>query len=139
MKPACRLVDCPGYGYAKASQVEKENWRKFMQIYLMSSSSLQRVMLLVDLSVGLQDSDKLLMDTLTESSQPFTLVLTKVDKIKQGEKIMDKAKTTVDQVIDSGFTLCNPIVHLVSSYSGFGLKELRSNAVFTLEQEKLTK
>ena len=68
MKPACRLVDCPGYGYAKASQVEKENWRKFMQIYLMSSSSLQRVMLLVDLSVGLQDSDKLLMDTLTESS-----------------------------------------------------------------------
>ena len=68
MKPSCRLVDCPGYGYAKASHAEKEKWRKFMQIYLMSSSSLQRVLLLVDLSVGLQDSDKLLMDTLTSST-----------------------------------------------------------------------
>jgi GTP-binding protein len=46
-------VDCPGYGYAKASQAEKEHWKKFMQVYMKESSSLQRVMLLVDLNVGL--------------------------------------------------------------------------------------
>ena len=33
-KPYCRLVDCPGYGYAKVSLAEKERWKKFMQIYL---------------------------------------------------------------------------------------------------------
>ena len=31
LKENCRLVDCPGYGYARASQIEKEKWRKFMQ------------------------------------------------------------------------------------------------------------
>jgi GTP-binding protein len=31
------IVDCPGYGFAKASHVEKENWRKFMEIYLKKS------------------------------------------------------------------------------------------------------
>ena len=33
-KPNCRLVDCPGYGFAKVSLAEKERWKKFMQIYL---------------------------------------------------------------------------------------------------------
>jgi len=33
-KTGCRLVDCPGYGFAKTSHVEKEKWKKFMQLYL---------------------------------------------------------------------------------------------------------
>ena len=33
-KEGARLVDCPGYGYARASQVEKEQWNKLMQVYL---------------------------------------------------------------------------------------------------------
>ena len=66
-KPNCRLVDCPGYGFAKTSHVERDRWKKFMQIYLKESPSLQRLMLLVDLKVGLHESDRILMDTLTES------------------------------------------------------------------------
>ena len=81
-KPNCRLVDCPGYGYAKASQAEMERWSKFMHVYLKQSGSLQRVLLLIDLQVGLLPSDSMLMQFLTENSQPFTLVMTKVDRIK---------------------------------------------------------
>lgn len=33
-KTNCRLVDCPGYGFARASHTEKEKWRRFMQLYL---------------------------------------------------------------------------------------------------------
>ena len=33
-KPNCRLVDCPGYGYARASKAEMERWSKFMHLYL---------------------------------------------------------------------------------------------------------
>lgn len=90
-KPGCRLVDCPGYGYAKASQAEKERWKKFMQIYFKNSPSLQRVMLLVDLKVGLHDSDEILMDTLTSSNQQFSLVLTKIDRFKKETEVKERA------------------------------------------------
>jgi GTP-binding protein len=42
-------VDCPGYGFAKASPSDKENWRKFMEIYLRKSAFLHRVLILVDI------------------------------------------------------------------------------------------
>ena len=76
------LVDCPGYGFAKASYTERENWRKFMEIYLKHSHSLHRVVMLIDIQVGLMDSDKMLMDMLTDSHRPFLTVLTKADKVK---------------------------------------------------------
>ena len=48
-----QLVDCPGYGFAKASSQEKENWKKFMMSYLSVSDILHRVVVLIDIKVGL--------------------------------------------------------------------------------------
>ena len=79
------------------------------------------------------------MDTLQESQQLFSLVLTKVDKIKHEKDIRPKADAVIEQITSAGLSHANPIVHLVSSYTGFGLKELKSDCVFILEQEKLTK
>ena len=91
-------------------------------------------MLLVDLKVGLHDSDEILMDTLTSSSQPFSLVLTKVDRIKKEKEVKERADAIVSGVVEKGLTMCNPVVHLVSSHSGFGIQELKTGAVFILEQ-----
>jgi GTP-binding protein EngB required for normal cell division len=52
-----RIVDCPGYGFARAAGAEKEQWRKLMEIYLTQSTTIHRAMLLVDLHAGMQDSD----------------------------------------------------------------------------------
>ena len=57
-----RLVDCPGYGFARASHIEKEQWRKMMEMYIGSANSMHRAVILVDLEVGLQESDKMLMN-----------------------------------------------------------------------------
>ena len=65
-------------------------------------------------------------------------MLTKVDRIKQEKDILAKTDAIVKTVIDKGLTMCNPVVHLVSSNSGFGLKELKSDAVFIYEQPKLS-
>ena len=65
-------------------------------------------------------------------------MLTKVDRIKQEKDILAKTDAIVKTVIDKGLTMCNPVVHLVSSHSGFGLKELKSDAVFIYEQPKLS-
>lgn len=91
-------------------------------------------MLLIDLKVGLHKSDNLLMDALTESSQPFSVVFTKVDKMKNEKEIKPKAEEIILEILDKGLTMCNPIVHLVSSHTGFGLKELKSDCTFILDQ-----
>ena len=85
-----RLVDCPGYGFARAAEAEKERWRKFMELYLREATSLHRVILLVDLTAGLTAKDKQLMDVLTDTSKPFILVITKCDKVKS-KQVSDKA------------------------------------------------
>ena len=48
-------------------------------------------MLLIDLKVGLHESDKMLMDTLTDTQQPFSLVLTKIDRIKKEAEVQERA------------------------------------------------
>jgi len=50
--------------------------------FLMTSKTLHRVVVLVDLGVGIQDSDKMLMEMLSEINQVYMLVLTKADKVK---------------------------------------------------------
>ena len=53
-----------------------------METYLNKSSSLHRVLLLIDLTTGVQDSDKMLLDKLTERTKTVSIVLTKADKVK---------------------------------------------------------
>lgn len=77
-----RIADCPGYGFARASQDEKEQWRKLMETYLYKSAALHRVLLLIDINTGVQPSDQMLLDLLVEKTKTVTLVLTKADKMK---------------------------------------------------------
>ena len=79
----------------------------------------------------------MLMQFLTDNSQPFTLVMTKIDRIKQEKEIVPKAQEIINTVMEKGQVMCSPLVHLVSAQTGFGMTELRSNCVFTLEQQKL--
>ena len=54
------LVDLPGYGYAKASKSEKEQWGKMVDRYLHSSSALEAVFLLVDIRHAPSENDKMM-------------------------------------------------------------------------------
>lgn len=58
MLGGARIVDCPGYGYANAGHKEKESWRKFMEQYLKDANSLHKVIMLIDMTSGLQDTDQ---------------------------------------------------------------------------------
>lgn len=132
-----QLVDCPGYGYARASHEEKEEWRKFIMKYLMGSAALHRVIMLVDLQVGLQDSDRVLVDLLTEAQQVFMMALTKADKVKNPLEIEVKLKEVVDQMKSAG-SLCVPIIHCVSAEGGgYGMYELMADMIYHNDQPNL--
>ena len=66
LRSDARLVDCPGYGFARASHEEMDQWRKLMEIYLHEAMAIQRIVFLVDTVAGLQDSDAMLMKMLTD-------------------------------------------------------------------------
>jgi len=80
------LVDLPGYGYAVASKTKKHAWNKMVCDYLSSRQTLKRVCVLIDSRRGLKEIDKETMGMLDRSGVPYSIILTKIDKIKAKER-----------------------------------------------------
>ena len=80
------IADLPGYGYAKVSKKERKKWQTMIDTYLLQRKSLVGVFLLMDFSVGLQDSDWNKAIWLAENQVPFALIFTKVDRIKKSQR-----------------------------------------------------
>lgn len=76
------LVDMPGYGYAKVSKKQREEWNKLIFTYLQGRANLRRVFILVDSRQGIKDTDEELMDMLDVAAVTYQIVLTKCDKAK---------------------------------------------------------
>ena len=77
-----RLVDMPGYGFAKAPKDIVRRWKYLVNDYLRGRAVLSRVLVLVDSRHGLKDVDRELMGMLDKAAVSYQLVLTKSDKIK---------------------------------------------------------
>lgn len=81
-----RLVDLPGYGYAKVSREEKRRWGSLIEGYLQADRDLRLVLQLIDMRHPPTADDRLMIDFLTEAEIPFLLVLTKSDKLNQSQR-----------------------------------------------------
>lgn len=82
---AFRLVDLPGYGYAKVSKAEKAKWDKLINEYLHERENLKEVFLLVDIRHEPTYLDKQMYDWILESGYMGFVIATKFDKIKKGQ------------------------------------------------------
>ena len=80
-----RLVDMPGYGFAKAPPEVVRQWQRLVRDYLRGRVVLKRVLLLVDARHGIKPPDAEMMAMLDEAAVGYRLVLTKADKIKPSE------------------------------------------------------
>ena len=79
------LVDLPGYGYARVSEREKEQWGKLIERYLNTSKQLKAVFLLVDIRHEPSANDKQMYDwVIAQGYQPI-IIATKLDKIKRSQ------------------------------------------------------
>ena len=76
-----RLVDLPGYGYAKVSKKEKEKWNNLIQQYLYQRENLKEVFLLVDIRHAPTKQDKEMYDWIIDSGFTGFVIATKYDKI----------------------------------------------------------
>ena len=80
-----RLVDMPGYGFAKAPPEVVRQWQRLVRDYLRGRVVLKRVLLLIDARHGIKPPDAEMMAMLDEAAVGYRLVLTKADKIKPTE------------------------------------------------------
>lgn len=80
-----RLVDLPGYGYAKVAYSEKERWSELMEGYFNSDRNIKMVFQLVDMRHPATEFDLSMLDFLHQVGIPYTVILTKADKLNKTE------------------------------------------------------
>lgn len=120
---ALRLVDLPGFGYAKAARKDARRWAGLARDYLRGRRTLRRVFLLVDSRHGLKEIDAEVMAMLDRSAVNYQIVLTKADKVKPTEA--ERAIAAVAAAV-ARRPAAHPAVLLTSAESGAGLAELRA-------------
>ncbi|MFM9828721.1 MAG: ribosome biogenesis GTP-binding protein YihA/YsxC [Sphingomonas sp.] len=121
--PLFRLVDMPGYGFAKAPKDMVRRWRFLINDYLRGRQVLKRVLVLVDARHGLKDVDGEILEMLDKAAVSYRLVLTKADKIKATE-----LATVTDETVAAARkrTAAHPEILATSSEKGMGIAGLRA-------------
>ena len=127
-----RLVDLPGYGWAKASKTTVKKFQDLGRDYLRGRVTLKRVYLLIDARHGLKSVDGDALDALDLAAVSYQIVLTKADKIKPAEGLAMQEKTL--KAI-SKRAAAFPAVALTSAEKGFGMPELRAEIMRTTGAE----
>jgi GTP-binding protein len=123
-----RLVDLPGYGWAKASKSTVKKFQDLGRDYLRGRVTLKRVYLLIDARHGLKKVDDEALDALDLAAVSYQIVLTKADKLKKGEG--EKVQAATLKAIAKR-PAAFPAVALTSSEKGIGIPELRAEIMRT--------
>lgn len=121
-----RLVDLPGYGFARASRKTVDKFQNLGRAYLRGRPNLKRVYLLIDARHGLKGPDAEALDALDLAAVSYQVVLTKGDKIKQSE--LEKTVAATLKAI-SRRPAAFPRVAATSAEKGTGMPELRAEIV----------
>lgn len=95
-----RLVDLPGYGYAKRSKEERESWGRMIEGYLAKRENLVRVIQLVDARHKPTADDKMMLDWINNYGYEPLLVATKLDKLKKSQ--LEKNLTEIYNELELG-------------------------------------
>ncbi|WP_199610081.1 ribosome biogenesis GTP-binding protein YihA/YsxC [Flocculibacter collagenilyticus] len=115
-----RLIDLPGYGFAKVPLEMKLKWQKSLGEYLEKRECLRGLVVLMDIRHPMKDLDQDLIFWAVDSNIPVLVLLTKADKLKSGKRKAELLKIREASLAFQG----DVTVHAFSSLKHFGVKEL---------------
>ena len=118
-----RIVDLPGYGFAKAPKKVVDRWTALTKDYLRGRVNLKRVILLIDSRHGIKPTDEAIMKALDEAAVVYQIALTKIDKLKPAEAEARRVET-LERIRKR--PAAHPVVAMTSASKGEGLAELRA-------------
>jgi len=118
-----RIVDMPGYGFAKAPKPAVEAWNRLIHAYLEGRPNLRRVYALIDARHGPRANDLSVMNELDRNAVSYQIVLTKADKpsVRDLDKVIKATKEAIGKR-----PAAYPEIILTSSQTGLGIDLLRA-------------
>ena len=119
-----RLVDLPGYGFAKVSRGEKNKFQNLGRAYLRGRPNLKRAYLLIDSRHGLKDVDLEAMEAFDLAAVSYQIVLTKADKLRSQRDVAQVQAETLRRIAKRPAAF--PRVAVTSAEKGDGISELRA-------------
>lgn len=126
------LVDLPGFGFAKVPEQLREQWGRDIRHYLLNRETLELILHLVDSRHPPTRLDEEFFYWMGVNRKPFSVVLTKSDKLSQGK--LQKSKQTVSDLL-GGMNIEVPIL-ACSAATGHGIKELQELILEFTKKEK---
>jgi GTP-binding protein len=114
------MVDCPGYGYAKVSKVQRAAWGDMIERYLVGRDPLRMVMVLVDGEIGPTKLDVQMLEWLRSHELSHSVVATKHDKVKSSQRERRKRDLAAGCMLEPGDIVW------VSAAKGTGIDRLRA-------------
>lgn len=121
-----RLVDMPGYGFAKAPKDIVKKWRFLVNDFLRGRQALKRALVLIDSRHGIKDVDREILEMLDRAAVSYRVVLTKADKVKATDLAEVTERTSTELRRHSA---AHPDIIATSSEGGMGIAELRAAVV----------
>ncbi len=118
-----RLVDMPGYGFAKAPKDLARKWRYLVNDYLRGRPVLKRALVLIDSRHGIKEIDREILKMLDDAAVSYRIVLTKADKIKASE-LAEVERATAEEA--RKHPAAHPEILVTSSEKGLGMDRLRA-------------
>jgi GTP-binding protein len=118
-----RLVDMPGYGFARAPKDVARKWRFLVNDYLRGRQVLKRALVLIDSRHGVKEIDREIMKMLDDAAVSYRLILTKADKVKATDLAAVQAATEAEA---RKRPAAHPEVIATSSEGGLGMDRLRA-------------
>ena len=115
-----RLIDLPGYGYAKVSKSKRLEWGLVIDEYLNRRKSLRGLVIIMDIRHPLKDSDQMLIRWCQETQTPFLVLLNKADKFSNNKSFSELQKT---RKLMKGITVSHEIIAF-SSKDFLGLSDV---------------
>ena len=116
-----RIVDLPGYGYAKVAKGEKRRWAEMMEGYFQSPRNIKLVVQLVDMRHKPSEDDYIMMRFLKDAGLPFIVAATKSDKLNKTQ-YNERKNALKEELAEFGDNLT---ILPFSSEKGEGTDELK--------------
>lgn len=126
-----RLVDLPGYGFAKVSRGEANKFQNLGRSYLRGRPNLKRAYLLIDSRHGLKDVDNEAMEAFDLSAVSYQIVLTKADKLRSARDVDAIVAETTRKIAKRPAAF--PRVLCTSAEKGDGISQLRAEILAACE------
>lgn len=127
-----RLIDLPGYGYAKVPMEMREHWKQEIDAYLHQRRSLRGLVLIVDIRHPLKEFDRQMLEFCFATQLPCHVLLTKADKLSRGQATQALAALRKQFAAEN----LQATAQVFSSSAGTGVDEARQAVMALLQRPR---